>query len=295
MSKKNRGLVDNVMVARELVKVAKLLTAKDVTAGDRWEVQQLFGYDWENVWHEDDEPLTFRSKSEAQRELREFLKDVKDSVARGDMSDEYDPRDFRIVRVRESSKKAGNKHEASFGKDDVLMTVLSEDDGKWWSEGTYNYWSPDKAFGDAKRYVRAGYAVVIWKGDTLLGYGGGIDESAAMRYGTGTIKRLTKKDSRVRLVASSKTAFMQLDEDTLKAKLPGMDISEIAQVIRRDWRPVNFAAKPYLMAMTGLGSVNDSYGADDGRMIVNYFLSNASSWRGPIAKLVKKELNKRVR
>lgn len=67
-------------------------------------------------------------------------------------------------------------------------------------------------------------------------------------------------------------------------------LSTIASEIRRDWSKVNFAAKPYLSAMAGLDSINDSYGYDDARSIVLYFLSNASSWRGDNAKRIKAEL-----
>jgi len=68
-------------------------------------------------------------------------------------------------------------------------------------------------------------------------------------------------------------------------------LREIAAEIRRDWKNPYFGAVPYLQAMGTLGSVNDSYGYDEGRSIVNYFLSNASGWRGPTAKRVKAELN----
>ena len=66
---------------------------------------------------------------------------------------------------------------------------------------------------------------------------------------------------------------------------------EIARDIRKDWgAKVNFAAKPYLDAMTSLTSVNDNYGWDSGDTIVRYFLSNASTWRGETAKRIKAEL-----
>jgi len=58
---------------------------------------------------------------------------------------------------------------------------------------------------------------------------------------------------------------------------------------------VNFNAKPYLDAMMQLSSVTDSYGLDDGDGIVRYFLSNASSWRGPDAKRLKDELKAALR
>jgi hypothetical protein len=67
-------------------------------------------------------------------------------------------------------------------------------------------------------------------------------------------------------------------------------LETIARDIRADWKNVNFAAKPYLAAMHSLGSVNDTFGYDDGRSIILYFLSNASTWRGPTAKAIKAEL-----
>lgn len=67
-------------------------------------------------------------------------------------------------------------------------------------------------------------------------------------------------------------------------------LSDIAADIRKDWKQVNFAAKPYLEAMGDLDKITDSYGADSARSIVLYFLNNASQWRGPKAKEVKAEL-----
>ncbi len=67
-------------------------------------------------------------------------------------------------------------------------------------------------------------------------------------------------------------------------------ISAIAREIASDWKPVNYAAKPYLDAMYSLNSINDSYGMDDARMIVSYFLSNAATWKGETAKRIKNEL-----
>jgi hypothetical protein len=78
--------------------------------------------------------------------------------------------------------------------------------------------------------------------------------------------------------------------------LPTMSLASIASLIRRDWgAKVNFAAKPYLSAMASLQSVRDSYGYDNGKSIVIYFLSNASTWRGEVAKAVKAELKARVK
>ena len=64
----------------------------------------------------------------------------------------------------------------------------------------------------------------------------------------------------------------------------------IAIDIRKDWKPVNFAAKPYLDAMSELDQITDKYGMDSGKSVVLYFLCNAGTWRGPVAKAIKTEL-----
>lgn len=72
-------------------------------------------------------------------------------------------------------------------------------------------------------------------------------------------------------------------------------ISTIAREITTDWRPVNYAAVPYLQAMYQLTSINDNYGCDSGRSVVAYFLSNAATWRGEEARRIKKELKGMLR
>lgn len=67
-------------------------------------------------------------------------------------------------------------------------------------------------------------------------------------------------------------------------------IYEIADEIRRVWKPVNYAAKPYLDAMGSLGTARDTYGFDSGKGIVSYFLANASTFRGDEARRIKAEL-----
>ena len=66
---------------------------------------------------------------------------------------------------------------------------------------------------------------------------------------------------------------------------------EIANEIRKDWKNVYFGAKPYLDAMKCVNKITDMYIYDTARTIIAYFLSNASTWRGEVAKRVKKELN----
>jgi len=67
-------------------------------------------------------------------------------------------------------------------------------------------------------------------------------------------------------------------------------VNEIAREIKKDWTKVNYAAVPYLDAMFSLENISDNYGYDSGKSIVIYFLSNAGSWRGDVARRVKKEL-----
>ena len=67
-------------------------------------------------------------------------------------------------------------------------------------------------------------------------------------------------------------------------------IATIAYEIKKDWSNVNYAAKPYLDAMTELNAIGDNYYYDSGKSVVRYFLSNASSWRGDKAKAIKAEL-----
>lgn len=72
-------------------------------------------------------------------------------------------------------------------------------------------------------------------------------------------------------------------------------ISAIAREISRDWKKPYFGAVPYLAAMRDLGSIEDAFFADSARDIVIYFLSNAGTWRGDVARRVKKELKQMTR
>jgi len=67
-------------------------------------------------------------------------------------------------------------------------------------------------------------------------------------------------------------------------------ISTIAREISREWKNVNYAAKPYLQAMYSLDSVNDSYYQDSAKSVVSYFLANAGGYRGEAAKAHKAAL-----
>ena len=67
-------------------------------------------------------------------------------------------------------------------------------------------------------------------------------------------------------------------------------LHEIADDVRRHWPKPYFGAVPYLQAMRQLDGLNGEYGADSARSIVNYFLANAQTWRGPEARRIKAEL-----
>mgnify|MGYP001575301628 CR=1 FL=1 len=80
--------------------------------------------------------------------------------------------------------------------------------------------------------------------------------------------------------------------------LENLTISEIVSLIRKDWKNVYFGAVPYLEAMNSLNIIDPKvalYGLDSGESIVLYFLSNATSWRGEVARGIKKELNRRCK
>ena len=68
----------------------------------------------------------------------------------------------------------------------------------------------------------------------------------------------------------------------------------IAREIIEDWSKakggIYFGAVPYLQAMKTLTSIKEDYYADSAQSVVIYFLANANTWRGEVARRVKKEL-----
>ena len=67
-------------------------------------------------------------------------------------------------------------------------------------------------------------------------------------------------------------------------------IYEISSEIRKDWKKPYFGAVPYLDAMDSLSSIKEDYYQDTAESIVLYFLANANTWRGEVARRVKQEL-----
>lgn len=81
----------------------------------------------------------------------------------------------------------------------------------------------------------------------------------------------------------------------MSKELSEMKLYELAREIRRDWKNVNYAARPYLDAMRDLIGISDAFGYDSGESIVRYFLANATGWRGQKAREIKAELNRRLK
>lgn len=77
----------------------------------------------------------------------------------------------------------------------------------------------------------------------------------------------------------------------MNASTPTRPIHVIAADIRRTWPKVYYGARPYLAAMAQLEAVDQVYICEDARSILNYFLANATTWRGPDARRIKAELN----
>lgn len=72
-------------------------------------------------------------------------------------------------------------------------------------------------------------------------------------------------------------------------------LTAITTEIRKDWVNMPPAARAYFVPMSSLDTVNDNYGWDSGRSIVRYFLANAGTWRGEVARRVKAELKEMVK
>lgn len=87
----------------------------------------------------------------------------------------------------------------------------------------------------------------------------------------------------------------ETNTELLAQQLHNAPIAQIADTIRKNWRPMSPYAQPYVQAMLQLRSVDSTYGLDSGEEIVLRFLCNAGGWRGPVARIVKAELNRRVR
>jgi len=102
----------------------------------------------------------------------------------------------------------------------VMVGVHSFEDGKFYPEGRYPFGDESKAISAAKNYLKEGYDVVVWQGDSLLAYGGKFNQKSAMKSGTGTVNRLTKTAPKVKVIRAAASA-KKLAEKAAKILLKG--------------------------------------------------------------------------
>ena len=86
-----------------------------------------------------------------------------------------------------------------------------------------------------------------------------------------------------------------MNQQTIANTTPARSLHVIGREILVDWKKPYFGAVPYLSALADLETIEGSYGDDSARSIVRYFLSNATTWRGEVARRIKAELNLMVK
>lgn len=81
----------------------------------------------------------------------------------------------------------------------------------------------------------------------------------------------------------------------VNSKIEVRPLYEIASEIKSNWVSWRKSyAEPYINAMSDLSSIDDNYMFDSAKSIVLYFLANAQSWRGEVARRIKAELKAMV-
>ena len=65
----------------------------------RYIVETRVGNTWENVWSEDQEPMTFDTEADAEAEIEDALECMESAYRRGDMSSPMTRDEFRIVAL----------------------------------------------------------------------------------------------------------------------------------------------------------------------------------------------------
>jgi len=76
--------------------------------------------------------------------------------------------------------------------------------------------------------------------------------------------------------------------------LKKLTMAQLAAIVRANWFKISDGGRMYLSAMGQLGDIAEAYYADPGTEVVARFLCNATTWTGPVARQVKKELNRRL-
>jgi hypothetical protein len=78
----------------------ELVNSEGTPMKTKFLVEHLFSYGWDDAgWSSGNKPWLFDTREAAQAEIDDLIESVAEAVAVGDMSDEYDAADYRIVEV----------------------------------------------------------------------------------------------------------------------------------------------------------------------------------------------------
>lgn len=81
-------------------------------------------------------------------------------------------------------------------------------------------------------------------------------------------------------------------------KLTKLTIAELARLIRIEWsvqgNGIPESARPSLMKLFKIDTINQSYENQTGKEIVSNFLNNSKEFKGKLANQIKSELANRV-
>lgn len=102
----------------------------------------------------------------------------------------------------------------------------------------------------------------------------------------------SRKDNVTKLcpACGTREALVDYVNDNLRT----MKLHTLASIITADWKKPYFGAKPYLQAMACINE-DGMYICDTWKSVVLYFLSNATTWKGEVARAVKAELKDRLK
>lgn len=81
----------------------------------------------------------------------------------------------------------------------------------------------------------------------------------------------------------------------MKTETTKRPVYKIAEDILNSWGRPNYAARPYLAAMLTINNEDEKYGHETAKSIILYFLSNAGTFKGPEAKILKAELKQLIK
>ena len=148
----------------------------------------------------------------------------------------------------------------------------------------------------ASRSEAARYAAAMrWRGSNPGGLPAAQARARAIATGSDAVgNTAAPKTSTSQIIAEYEAKY---GGPEYKAKLKEAKVYDLADEVRshlkEQGKKVPPSAKPYLDAMDSLDSVNDSYGADSGKSVVAYAVSNLKFY-GTRGKAIKAELNSRI-